>query len=792
MAYDILNAHDLCQFYALAPGAGKRLTNPLHEKTFAWLDDPQMAEHLLDFKQERRAKVRFHLPDMHCAACIWLLEHLYRLDAGVLRSTVNFPQKTVSIDFDPTQTTLRRLAAMLASVGYPPHFSLADAASQPQARRGGRRLLYQIGLTGFVMGNVMLLSFPEYLGLQREHDAWFFGVFGYLNLLLSVPVLLFAARDYFVSAWNGLKNKHLNIDLPVSLGLFMLFARSAFEVLTQTGAGYFDSFVALVFLLLCGKWFQQLAFHRLSFERDFRAYFPIAATRRRQQREEAVALDALAAGDMILVRNGELVPADGVLARGVARVDYSFVTGESEPVAVAEGEKIFAGGKQCGDLIEVVLTRTVSQSYLTQLWNDEAFRPARQAGTDYMADRAGRWFTYLTLGIGGLCLLYWWVWRGDVATAINTFTAVFMVACPCAIAVSIPFTMGNVLRWLSRHGFYLKNAQVVERLLDVDAVVFDKTGTITTLHTTDAAAERVQFEAVSGAGTMAGISPAALTAIKSLCYRSNHPLSRQIYAALPAELPLTAVTDFSETPGRGVQGRVGQHELRLGSADFTGADMVSKNGVFVAMDGAVLGRFEVAHHYRPGLRAVLDFFRAPRSGRSATVFLLSGDHDRERATLHTYFPDDDTLFFEKKPAEKLDFIKKLQGAGRRVLFFGDGLNDAGALRQAEVGVVVSEHANNFTPASDAILRADAFGRLPQFLGFARQNLRLIRASFGVAILYNIMGLSYAVTGALSPLVAAVLMPVSSVTLVLIGTAGSHWLARHWGLAAPPDKSHPDG
>ncbi|MCB0577154.1 MAG: HAD-IC family P-type ATPase, partial [Saprospiraceae bacterium] len=364
---------------------------------------------------------------------------------------------TATLQYDPERSSLRKLAALLASIGYAPEINLGDV-DNAKPRVFSKKLAYQIGLVGFAFGNIMLFSFPEYVGMDPDTNRRFADVFGYMSLVLATPVLIFSARDYLVSAWNGLRTRYLNIDVPLALGILMLFGRSAWEILSHSGAGYLDSFAGLIFLLLTGKWFQQSTWQQLSFERDYKSYFPVAATVKTGTSEEnTVPVNRLVPGDIIVVRSQEIIPADGILLRGSARIDYSFVTGESEPVAVTSGERVFAGGKQTGESIDISLTRRVSQSYLTRLWNDEAFQSGEKGYTTRLADRAGRYFTGLILGVGGAAFLYWWLLRGDMAAAVNAFTAVMIVACPCAVALAIPFTLGNIVRILGRHRFYVKN-----------------------------------------------------------------------------------------------------------------------------------------------------------------------------------------------------------------------------------------------------------------------------------------------------------------------------------------------
>ncbi len=266
--------------------------------------------------------------------------------------------------------------------------------------------------------------------------------------------------------------------MPLALGMIALYGRSTYEILSQSGAGFMDSFAGLIFFLLLGKYFQQKTFNHISFERDYKSYFPISATvKTADGKENSAALNKLNIGDTLILKNGEIIPADGILIKGEAKIDYAFVTGEAEPILKKSGEKIFAGGRLFGSSIESTLTRNVNQSYLTQLWNNDAFKNQHKSSISYLSERAGRYFTVVILVVSALAFLFWV--RTDFRKAINAATAVLIIACPCAVALSIPFTLGNLLRIFGRHQFYLKNTNVIEALGKIDAIVFDKTGTIT-------------------------------------------------------------------------------------------------------------------------------------------------------------------------------------------------------------------------------------------------------------------------------------------------------------------------
>ncbi|MFZ4634539.1 MAG: heavy metal translocating P-type ATPase, partial [Saprospiraceae bacterium] len=631
MVYDILNTNDLCQYYTLTDNPGRSLRLRRDARSYAWLDDEEVRSALIRYSDGQMARVDFLLPAMHCASCIWLLEHLYRLDKGVHQSKVNFLQKSVVIHFDQTQTSLRQLAALLAGIGYPPEINLGDMEDKPRAATD-RSLLYKIGLAGFAFGNIMLLSFPEYLGLDAHAEKSFFHIFGYLNLVIATPVLLYSARDYFLSAWNGLRQQHLNIDVPLALGMVMLYGRSAFEILTGSGAGFLDSFAGLVFFLLIGKWFQQKTWHHLSFERDYRSYFPVAAAVRQADGHVlATPIQKLQPGDILLIRHGELIPADGLLLKGKAQIDYSFVTGETEPVEASAGERLYAGGKQIGEALEISLTRKVSTSYLTQLWNDAAFQTKEKSHAMELADSAGRYFTVLILGVAALSFGYWTV-MGQMAVAVNAFTAVLIVACPCAVALSIPFTLGNVMRLLGRRQFYVKNTQVIEAFEHCDSVVFDKTGTITNI-----SQPLVQFVPVGDE-----LKPQEVTAIKSLVLQSTHPLSRQIFESLPDVKP-QYVAQHEEHLGKGLSGEVMGVRVRVGSAAFIGLGVGDSKGVYVEVNDRLRGHFRVQNTFRNGLVGLLAYFKA----RGVKTWLLTGDNDREVYALKAFFPADDQMRFSQ-------------------------------------------------------------------------------------------------------------------------------------------------
>ncbi|WP_332368444.1 heavy metal translocating P-type ATPase [Spirosoma telluris] len=739
---------------------------------------------LLEFSGESVAKVTFYIPTIHCSSCLWLLEHLYRINPNIQQARVDFLKKQVHLTYNPTELTLRQVVELLSSIGYEPLISLNDVVQAGQ-KTSNRPFLYRLGVAGFCAGNIMLFSFPEYLGLT---DPSFKHLFGILNLLLAIPVVFYSASGYFESVWTALRKGTINIDFPILLGILVAFFRGTYEVLALDGAGYFDSLTGLIFFLLCGKWFQQRTHEFLSFERDYKSYFPLAVTvlgrgagGREQGRpsdfipapcplpldtEQVIPVAQLRKGDRIRVRNHELIPADGLLYRGHGMIDYSFVTGESEPEAKEPGALLYAGGKQVGEAIELEVVREVSQSYLTQLWNNDAFQKEDNSRIRTFADAVGTYFTVTVMSVAALVGLYWYAYH-DPARAINAFTAVLIIACPCALSLSYPFALGNGLRLLGKRHLYLKNADVIEKMAACDTIVFDKTGTLTTPQHTVVE----QFDR-----PLRSIERAMVV---SLVRQSAHPLSRKLTTYLSGNVPLS-IDYFTEVPGHGIQALVDGLIVKLGTRSFVDPtvavceDTVKKHElagarVYLSIDRQYRGYFGFPNEYRSGLEDMLTSLRTTHQ-----LYLLSGDNDHAQTELTHLFPKTGQMHFNCRPEEKLAFIKHLQANDRRVMMVGDGLNDAGALKQADVGIAVTDDTVQFTPASDAILEAGALMQLPQMLNYTRFGMRLIRFSFIVSLVYNFIGLSYALTGNLSPVVAAILMPISSATMLAISTLGMRW------------------
>ncbi len=753
--YQILSSNNMQQYYRYNRHPGKKRSDV--SARYEYLDEAALTDKLIDFRNDEVTIATFYIPSIHCSSCVWLLEHLYKINPAIAVSQSDFLKKQVNITFRHTEITLRELVELLVDIGYEPKITLQDVIKEGR-KFSQKGLIAKIAVAGFCFGNSMMLSFPEYFGMGA-FEAHYAQFFGWMNLGFSLPVLLYSGKDYFRSAWQSLRRRELNLDIPLALGIAVLFVRTAWEVLSASGPGFADTLCGLVFFLLVGRWIQQRTYHHLSFERDYRSYFPVAVTRLDEEGQKPIPLADIQVGDRLLIRNNEIIPADSILLKGLAAVDFSFVTGESEPVQKMLGEIIYAGGRQTGEAIELEVVKAVSQSYLTRLWNNEAFKPYERNFRTF-SNSVSRYFTVVLLGIALSVLIAWFI-AGDTTRAWGAFTAVLIIACPCALALSSPFTLSAALSIFDKNRFYIKNTAAIEQLATIDCLVFDKTGTISS-----PSALRMRFDG--------NLLPDELAMVVAVCKNSNHPLSREVVKWATARVSgFLPVSEYSEVAGQGLEALVADRRIRVGNATFTDVPSVGGKGsrVYVSIDDEVKGCFLVEQPWRENLGSVLSELAAGHH-----LHLISGDNDKERTQLRGIFPPQADLLFNKLPFEKMEYVQSLQAREHRVCMFGDGLNDAGALKQANLGIAVSDDINNFSPGCDAILDGRSFVKLPRFFRFAKDAVKVIHMSFGISLTYNVVGLSFAVTGTMSPLFAAVLMPLSTVTIIGFTTIAIHLYA----------------
>ncbi len=746
--YGIISENNLTEFYEIERNSGISQKNNTGLNTDFLLDE-QFSKRYITYQDDEKVNTTLHIPEIHCNSCIWLLEKLPELNTHVFSSRVNFLTKELDISFS-TDTDLKSIVELLITLGYTPTFTLENKKRDDSYMKS---LIIRLGVAGFCFGNIMLLSFPEYISTEISED--FNYLFKRLSILLSIPVLFYGSDVYLKSAYHAIKNKGVNLDVPISIGIISLYCYSLYQILVIDGVGYLDSFAGLVFFLLIGRVFQHKTYSHLSFVRDYTSYFPISVTKVNGEKEQSIPFDDIEIGDELLIRNGEIIPSDAILMSDTASLDFSFVTGESNKVSKQQHDKLYAGGKNVGASFLISVTQNPSKSYFIKLWNNFD-KKTKHSFLDEKVEGLSKYFTIIVLAIAFITLGFWWSTSPTIA--IKSFVSVLIVACPCALALSIPFTFGNAIRLMGNVHFYLKNINVIESLNRVSHLVFDKTGTLTDINQME-----VRYEGIS-------LTQSEEEAIAAVCYQSSHPLSVQISTILNKSSQ-AEISDFQDIKGKGLIAKTAIGEVKIGSSDLVDLPNYesSSTEVHISISGKYKGKFLFRHEYRSNIQHMM------KSLSSYKLSLLSGDQSTEKQFLQTLIGDDIDMHFNKLPHQKKEFIEAEEKQGHTMMI-GDGLNDAIALNESTVGVAVTNDLNQFTPASDIIVKGKSLHKLPQILKLAKASINITYICFGISFLYNIVGLSFAVMGNLSPLFSAILMPLSSISVVLFSILATNLVA----------------
>jgi Cu2+-exporting ATPase len=723
------------------------------ERSYAALDDPacltQFATHLKDGS----AHADFVLENLHCAACVWLVERLDRVVPGVLAAEVRLTERSVRVRFDAAGASLGDLARGLSQLGYPPHLSMQTDAGRLRTRED-RALLTRIGVAGACAGNVMLIAFALYSGADEQWAR----LFRVAALLISVPAVFWAGASFFQGALSSLRVRAPHMDLPVSLGLFAGFASGAVNTLRGQGEIYFDSVTAIVFLLLVGRYVERRQHHAAEGAREHvSALFPKEARVIEDGTEISRPIQAVRAGACLAVQPGEAFPSDGAIETGHSSVDMSPLTGEALPVDVGPGSAVFAGTINCSAALTLRATAVGSETRLGRLLEDLRHASSRRAPIQRLADRVAGRFVF---GVVALALITFAFWAPlDPTRGLSSAIALLIVTCPCALGLATPLAMSAALGNAARMGLLIRNGETLERLAAPALLLFDKTGTLT-----DGKLVRVD---VLGDATQLPIAAA-------IAAGSKHPVARAVAEGVTVP---AGVEPLRAHPGQGLVAKCDGVEVALGKLDFLqarGAQISTEllasarqrqsegfSCSFLSRGAEIVAAIVLADRVRDEAQAVL----AQLHGRGHRLAIVSGDHEAtvknvaRRLALPFSFVRGDAL-----PDEKAQIASRREHGP--VVMIGDGVNDSAALSSAGVGIAVHGGAEASLAAADVYVTAPGLHLLPQLFAGAERTLQVVRRNLRLSLAYNVVCAVLAVSGHISPLLAAVLMPLSSLSVVV--------------------------
>jgi Cu2+-exporting ATPase len=672
-------------------------------------------------------ELRLAIDGLRCASCVWVAENVLQRTVGVEEATVSYATGRATLRWRPDKVRLGELAGRISALGYRPRLLGEEA-------RPDRDLLLRLGVAAFAAANVMMFAAALYAGWLGGMETRFVALFQWLSLVLATPVALWCAAPFFAGAWAGLRNGVLHMDVPIALAVAVLYGQGL--VGTLTGADtYLDSMTMLVALLLAGRVLESRGRRRAAEAAvTLAATVPATARRITPGSVETVASGDLSAGDRLAVGAGEELPADGVVAAGKGSVRVALLTGEAAPVAVGPGDRVWAGTVLVDGALTVEVTEAAEETVIHRMAEElraAADRGARPSSTDRIAP----WFTAGTLVTAGGTFLYWW-WDGGVAAALLASVAVLVVACPCALALSRPLAAAAGLGAAARRGLLFRSADALLELSAVDVVALDKTGTVT---------------AGSLAVTAAGDHDLRVAA--GLERYSRHPVALAVVReAADRGIPLPAATDVREEAGVGISGKVDGVPWRLRSGG---------PGVVVLEGGkGHRGLIRLGDSVRADSADAVGRLRA----LGVHVALLTGDHaeSAERIARGSGITD---VHARLDPEAKARWVRDRRDEGHSVLFAGDGLNDGPALAAADVGVAMGSGAASSILTADGVLAAGSIGPLVTGIQASRAGLAAIRANQVRSVVYNVLAVGAAAAGLVNPLVAAVLMPLSSAMVV---------------------------
>ncbi len=773
---EAIHAAGLAGFYHRTPPGGILAPPAAPPEQLAVYDLDAVQEGLVSGSGADR-ECQLYVEGIHCAACVWLIEHALQSMPGVREARVNLTGRRMRIAWDSNRLKLSAILQRLGEIGYAAvPFDPHSAANRRQQH--DRALLYRLAFAGVAAMNLMWISIALYAGADQGE---FRPLFQWLGLVIATPTLLYAGFPFLRGAIGGLRGGQLTMDLPIALGATITYLYSLAVTLTGHGDVYWDTVVNLLFIILVGRYLESVSKHRaVAATQRLLELQPQAARVLHEADERLVPIRAVQLGDRVMVRPGERIPVDGTVLAGTSSVDESMLTGESAAVPKQPGNHVAAGTLNGAGVLQLRTEGLLADTALGRIVQLVEEAQASKAPIQSLADRVVPWFVAMTLILASATFL-WWL-RVDLVTAVTAATAVLIITCPCALGLATPMAFAVASGAGARRGILVKHGAALEHLARIDHLVLDKTGTLT-----EGRPSVIRIDSATGRWTAsagAAVAPPAelrdiLGRLAALEWRSEHPIAAAIVGfADEVKIPFRGlpVTDVEVLPGCGVLGRVSGRELAVGTATWlrerVGVDTSAfedltaarwgddASVVFVTENGDLRMALSVRDPLRPGAADVLR--RLKRQGLQVTM--LTGDR-RETARRIADEIGGTAFIAEVRPGDKDRVIRGLQARGQRVAMVGDGINDAPALTRADVGIAMGHGTDVSIASADIVLMGRDLTRLEQAVELARHMLTTIRQNLGISLVYNAVMVPLAMAAWVTPLVAAIAMPLSSLAVI---------------------------
>jgi len=768
-------------FYQRTPEGTLLAPPPEPPKDLDIYDIEEVQEEFVDIKpggtgeQGEVRSIHLLVEGIHCAACLWLIERSLQPMPGVVKANVNLSGKRLHLEWDNEQIEISEVLQKLATIGYAA-VPFDPESAEGQIKKQNRSMLFRMAFSGFTMMNLLWISIALYSGADKGE---FREMFHWIGFALATPTLFYAGWPFLKGAYTGLRSFHLGMDLPIAIGASVTWGYSSYITFSQSTQGdvYFDTVVNFIFVILVGRYLEAISKrHAVAATQRLMDLQPRVATVLLNGEEKVVPIRTVKEGDTVIIKPGSKIPVDGIISEGESRIDESMLSGESNPVTKLVGDSVSAGTMNTINPILVTVSGTLKDTALGRIIRLVEEAQASKAPIQCTADRIVPWFVAATLFLAASAFSYWFFVAGSgVEMALMTAIAVLIITCPCAFGLATPMAIAVASGQGARHGILVKNGAVLETLSSINHFVFDKTGTLT-----EGKMRLVETHIIDG--TTSEFERVLLTQVAAIEQRSEHPIARAIVTEAASQnisLSDQDIKDIQYRSGHGIVGMVNEQKVFIGQLQWLETEGIEADPnltqqsealegqaitpIHIAIDGKHVALMGISDSLRTDAREMIDGLKRDQ----ITTTLLSGDRKKVANAVAAQLGGM-AVIAEVRPEEKHQMIKQLQQQGEQVAMVGDGINDAPALIQANVGIAIGSGTDVSIESADIVLMDDELDKIRQAAGLSRRTLKTIRQNIGISIIYNIIMVPLAVSGFITPLIAAISMPISS--FLVIGNA----------------------